>query len=188
MELSVNSLKIIMPGATKRNLERFTPQLMFLPAKFGINRINLFSAFIAQCAHECGEFRNLKEKWGPTKWQKKYEGRLDLGNKYPGDGKKFCGRGLLQITGREMYERFGKDFFSDKTMFTKTPELVEEPYYAVLSAIWYWNMRKINQYADVNNFEMVTKKINTAKLGYKERTVFWKRARTVLSGNNSFYN
>lgn len=83
---------------------------------------------LATAKHETGNFRWLREIWGPTKAQRRYEGRRDLGNTEPGDGKRFMGRGFVHITGRRNYtdwsRRTGVDFVGD-------PELAEQPEHAV---------------------------------------------------------
>jgi putative chitinase len=182
MTLSASTLYNIMPNAPKEKLAVFSYYLNTLPAKFGVNTPKRMAAFLAQLAHESGELSIVKEKWGPSNYQRKYEGNIEnLGNKIPGDGKRFLGRGLIQLTGRENYEAFGKDYFGSKAKFTNNPELLEEPYYAVLSSLWFWNKKKLNTLADANNFEALTKKINAKKLGLDLRIKFWNRAKAVLS-------
>jgi putative chitinase len=182
MTLSATTLNNIMPNAPKEKLAVFSYYLNTLPAKFGVNTPKRMAAFLAQLAHESGELSIVKEKWGPTKDQLRYEKAFGrLGNKLPGDGKRFLGRGLIQVTGRENYEAFGKDYFGSKTKFTTNPELLEEPYYAVLSSLWFWNKKKLNILVDANNFEGLTRKINGGLYGQDLRIKFWNRAKAVLS-------
>ena len=129
--------------------------------------------FVAQVAHESGRFRWLKELWGPTPAQERYEGRKDLGNVYNGDGLRFRGRGLIQVTGRANYEEFNSwlmEFYPKKF-----PDVVAYPDYvaqyplAVLSAFWYWSSRGLNKYADRGDVKAVTKIINGGYNGLGER-------------------
>ena len=93
------------------------------------------AAFLAQVAHESGNFRYIREIWGPTPDQKGYEGRRDLGNTQPGDGKRYMGRGYIQITGRANYRRYGKKLGID---LENNPELAEQPDIAARIAVEYW--------------------------------------------------
>ena len=139
---------------------------------FGILGVLREAAFLAQIAHESGELHHVREIWGPTAWQVKYEGHKGLGNVQPGDGKQFMGRGLIQLTGRDNYQRCSRALFQDERLLDK-PELLEEPENAALSAAWYWNERKINEPADRGDFRMVTKRINPALLGFQQRQAYY---------------
>ena len=87
----------------------------------GLKRV---AGFIAQIGHESGQLKYVREIWGPTKAQTKYEGRADLGNTVAGDGSKYRGRGLIQITGRANYMACGEALGLD---LIKQPELLEKP-------------------------------------------------------------
>ena len=87
----------------------------------GLKRV---AAFIAQIGHESGQLKYVKEIWGPTAAQARYEGRADLGNTVAGDGSKYRGRGLIQITGRANYKACGEALSLDLTNY---PELLEKP-------------------------------------------------------------
>lgn len=89
------------------------------------------AAFVAQVGHESGQLRYVREIWGPTAAQRGYEGRVDLGNTVPGDGWKYCGRRLLQITGRANYSKCGEALGLD---LINQPALLELPQYAAMSA------------------------------------------------------
>jgi putative chitinase len=96
-----------------------------------------------------------------------YEGRKDLGNIQPGDGKRFKGRGLIQLTGRSNYEQYSKDRGID---FIKNPELIAtDPNNCVDVAGWYWNSRNLNKYADQDNVRKITKRINGGYNGLEDR-------------------
>ena len=146
---------------------------------FDILGVQREAAFLAQIAHESGELHHVREIWGPTDWQVRYEENHSLGNVIPGDGKRFMGRGLIQLTGRDNYQRCSLALFQDERLLDR-PDLLEEPENAALSAAWYWNIRKINQPADFGDFQTVTKRINPALLGYNQRLAYYQRASHCL--------
>ncbi len=121
--------------------------------------------FLAQCAHESGGFQFTKELGG-EKYLSRYEGRRDLGNTSPGDGVRYCGRGIIQVTGKANYIACGQWI---GLPIVEQPELLEEVGPAVRSACWYWMTRNLNQTADLQNFVQTTKKINGGKNGLASR-------------------
>jgi putative chitinase len=113
--------------------------------------------FLAQALFECGLLKYSEEIWGPTKWQKGYEGRADLGNTQPGDGFRFRGRGPFMLTGRSNYTRFGKLLGRP---YATRPDLVGRPADGWLVAAHYWKDRKLNALADRGDARAITKGIN----------------------------
>lgn len=134
--------------------------------KNGINTALRLSHFFAQVSHESGEFKYLTELGGKSYFDK-YEGRKDLGNTQKGDGYKFRGRGYIQVTGRANYAEISKDLGID---FLNNPDLLSQEVNAIVSALWFWNKRKLNQFADLDDIKNITKKINGGYNGLKERT------------------
>ena len=132
--------------------------------------------FMAQLAHESAGFRTMREFWGPTPAQQRYEGRKDLGNTQPGDGKRFMGRGYLQITGRANYTTYGAAISQP---LTTSPELAEDPVAALNIACIYWKNRKIDIPAGQNNISEVTRRINGGFNGLSERTALFKKAMQI---------
>lgn len=136
------------------------------------------AGFLAQALHETGSLRYLRELWGPTDTQKGYEGRTDLGNNQPGDGFKFRGRGIFQITGRANYQQVCDSLGVD---CVNHPELLEQPEWAMKSAILYWNTRKrnglsLNQLCDNQDFLGLTKAINGGINGLDDRKARYNQA------------
>jgi len=166
-----------MPQATNASISFYPPLLNDLMPKFGIDTPTRIAAFLAQVAHESGQFRYNKEIWGPTSAQKGYEGRKDLGNTMPGDGKKYAGAGLIQLTGRSNYKKFGDDVGID---FVSNPQLVQTPEYATMAACWFWQKNNLNKYADIGDFINLTKRINGGLTNYQDRVDFWERAKKQL--------
>lgn len=121
--------------------------------------------FMAQIEHESGGFKFLTEL-GNKKYFDKYQGRKDLGNIYGGDGYKYRGRGYIQITGRANYTMLSKDVRID---FINNPDLLSEEPNAMISALWYWGKHKLNDLADLDNIEAITKKINGGFNGLADR-------------------
>lgn len=133
--------------------------------KNSINTPLRIAHFMAQIAHESGEFKYLTELGGKNYFNK-YEGRKDLGNTQIGDGYKFRGRGYIQVTGRTNYTLLSKDTGIN---FVNNPDLLAQEVNAMISALWYWNKHKLNQYADQDNIEKITRIINGGLNGFDHR-------------------
>jgi putative chitinase len=159
--------------------------------KYQINTPKRQACFIGQCMHESGGFKHLKENlnysakalmntW-PSRFpdadiaekyarqpemiaNKVYGGRM--GNTEDGDGAKYIGRGLIQLTGKDNYMAFGEAIGED---LVSNPQLVEQPRYAALSAGWFWNKRGLNALADAMDIETLTKRINGGNIGIDDR-------------------
>lgn len=137
------------------------------------------SAFLAQICHESGAFRYTREIWGPTKAQERYEIRADLGNIERGDGVRFLGRGLIQITGRANYRECGNALGID---LIGNPSLLEQPDNAARSAGWFWHARNLNALADAQKFELITRRINGGLNGQPERLALYQKCINELRG------
>ncbi|MCT8001222.1 glycoside hydrolase family 19 protein [Sphingomonas sanguinis] len=133
--------------------------------------------FLAQAGHESSGFTRMYEIWGPTPAQRRYEGRDDLGNVKAGDGFRYRGRGILQITGRDNYRRFGKLIGVD---IESQPDRAAEPAIAMVLACAYWTSRRINAPADRDDVEAVTKLINGGLNGIDDRRQRLERAKAIL--------
>lgn len=139
---------------------------------------------MAQTAHETMRYRYMEEIWGPTKAQRGYEGRSDLGNTEPGDGKRFKGRGPFQLTGRDNYRRYGHRL---GLPLETRPDLAALPDIGIWVSCLYWDDQKLNIYADNDDCRAVSNGINRdnpASLkdpnGYLDRLKMLKRAKGVL--------
>ncbi len=169
-------LHAILPLAGAR-ADVFAPPLSAAMLQFEVNTPTRAAAFLAQVGHESGQLRLLREIWGPTPAQRRYEGRVDLGNTEAGDGKRYMGRGLIQITGRKNYLLCGFGLHLD---LIGRPELLEQPEHAAASAGWYWHVHGLNRYADGGDFFGLTRAINGGINGISERRALWARAKTTL--------
>ena len=173
------NLKTIMPYASSRDISTYVKPLNKVLYDFDIATTKRAAAFIAQVAHESGSLRYKEEIASGAA----YEGRRDLGNTQPGDGKRYKGRGLIQLTGRANYRACGKGLGLD---LENNPELVvKDSYTNAAVAGWYWQSRNINAAADAGNFEKVTRLINGGLNGYQDRCQFWERAKKVLASTPS---
>ena len=137
MKITNEFLKEVMPQSIEANRQKYLEWLNYFMPIYKIDSDKQVAAFIAQIGHESGQLRYVEELASG----KAYEGRKDLGNTQQGDGVKFKGRGLIQITGRFNYTQLSKDLKED---FIKNPELLSTPKYAVQSACWFWNKNKLN--------------------------------------------
>lgn len=145
--------------------------------EFGIASPARAAAFIAQVGHESGGFVHTREIWGPTPAQQRYEGRADLGNTQPGDGSRFRGRGLIQITGRANYTAAAAALGID---VMRSPELLEDAPLAARSAGWWWRAHGCNEIADRGDFVALTRRINGGTNGLADRQRRWEIAKGVL--------
>jgi putative chitinase len=164
--------------------ENWAPSINAALPLFSIDTPKRIAAFLAQAAHETGGLRNIREIWGPTGAQRGYEGRADLGNTHPGDGYRFLGRGLFQITGRANYRLTGAGLalalHEPVPNFENDPQLLEAPKWAALSAALYWHNRHLNELADLGDFVTLTRRINGGLNGYASRVAYWESAREAL--------
>ena len=174
-------------------------------------RFNILSpiqqaSFIGQCGHECGNFKTLEENlnykaetlmklWktrfptieianeyarNPKKIANKvYANRMGNRDESSGDGYRFRGRGCIQLTGHANYFHAGQACGED---FVMNPDLVATPRYAAMTAGWFWDTHKLNQYADRTDFLMMTKKINGGTIGLDDRIRHINHALDILNG------
>jgi putative chitinase len=167
--------------------------LVYTFSKYQINTNTRQAAFIGQCQHESNNFKTLEENlnysagglmrvW-PSRFpdsaiadkyahnpemiaNKVYGGRADLGNVEDGDGWKFHGRGVIQLTGRANYTVCGQALGQP---FTSNPSLLLDPEWACLSAGWFWNKKGLNALADTEDWTTMTKRINGGTIGLSDR-------------------
>ena len=171
-------LKAMCPNTPAERLQVFVPWLNAAMAEYEIDTPQRQAAFLAQIAHESGGFRWVREIWGPTEQQKRYEGRADLGNTQPGDGRRYMGRGLIQVTARSNYRTCGRALGLD---LEENPQLLELPQHACSSAAWFWSSRKLNDLADLDEFERITRRINGGLNGLAERVAYYEIAQGLLA-------
>ena len=173
-------------------------------AKYDISTPKRQAAFIGQCAHESANFKTLEEnlnykpeslmKVWPSRFpdlstamkyahnpeaiaNKVYGGRMGNGVEETGDGWKYHGRGLIQLTGKENYDNCGKAISLD---LINQPGLLAQPDGAVMSAGWFWNKKGLNALADSGDFETMTKRINGGLIGLDDRKAKIAKALQVL--------
>ena len=178
--ITTEQLKSIMPHATAENIRTYMPYLNDVMQRFDINTTIRQCHFLAQLAVESGSLQYVRE----IASGESYEGRLDLGNVHPGDGVKFKGRGLIQLTGRDNYQRFQDwlvlNYTEDIDIMTY-PELLESPELAVMVAGWYWDVRNVNAMADRDDVVIVTRKVNGGRNGLAQRVEFLNKAKLILN-------
>ena len=180
MTLTADQLRRITPGTPIDRINVFLPHLnKYLPI-YGIDTPVEVASFLSQVLHESGGFKWMREIWGPTSAQARYEGRRDLGNIYKGDGKKFMGRGPIQITGRANYTRMSKDMFGDNRLL-HNPEILATPEYGIISSCIYWKWRNMDAIDDDLSIEEETKKVNGGYNGLDDRQKYFNRALKVLT-------
>lgn len=130
--------------------------------------------FLAQCAHESDHFQTTREYASGQA----YEGRKDLGNTAKGDGQRFRGRGLIQLTGRANYRDASNAL---QEPYIETPELVERFPAAAIVSGWFWHRNDINRHADKDDARAVCKAVNGGLNGLDSRLALLKTAKTVIA-------
>ena len=198
----------------KKETAEWTNVLNRVLPEFNIDTKARVAAFIAQCAHESGDFNTVKEnlnysadglnkifkKYFPTVESaqpyhrqpekianKVYGNRMGNGNEASGEGFKFCGRGLIQLTGKDNYRSCSKDLFSDERLL-ENPNYLTTKEGAVKSACWFWNKNNLNKWVDANDFDGLSDCINRGRkteaegdaIGYKHRKEKFDKAMSVL--------
>lgn len=180
-------------GAPLSLATRWLPSILAAMNAYGIDTPLRRAAFLPQIGHESEGLRFTTELWGPTSAQARYEGRTDLGNTQPGDGKRFRGHGLIQVTGRDNHacvrDRLRVKFPDrDVPDFEAEPEKLAMPEWAALSAADFWDDNGLNRWAEVPDFDGVSDVINRGRKtaregdanGYANRLSLYRKACEVL--------
>lgn len=171
--IAIDQLKSIMPNSVSLKRTGFIDPINEAMREFNINTRFRMAAFIAQIAHESASLNYVKEIASGNE----YEGRHDLGNTCIGDGIRFKGRGLIQITGRANYKEISKALGMD---FISKPEMLEQPEYATRASAWWWEKHGLNELADKQLFETITRRVNGGLNGYPSRLAFYNKALEVI--------
>jgi putative chitinase len=182
MSITEQQLQSIMPDA-RRQAGVFVSALNAAMAHRQINTPKRQAAFLAQVGHESGQLQYVRELGGDQYLSKYDTGNLaaKLGNTpiADGDGQRYRGRGLIQVTGHDNYLRCSLALFGDERLL-RTPELLELPQWAAESAAWFWSVNGLNALADQNEINTITRRINGGLNGLQDRLELWGRARAVL--------
>jgi putative chitinase len=146
------------------------------------------AAFLAQCGHESGRFQWLRELWGPTSTQKLYEPPSEkakqLGNTQAGDGFRFRGGGLIDVTGRYNFRVMGQKIGVD---LEGNPDQIAQPSPACLSAAQFWTDRNLNAFIDVGDIWSISRAVNLGNPhssatpnGMQDRLDLWESCKAAL--------
>jgi putative chitinase len=162
-----------MPSLSEAKARQYLPFLNAAMNEAGITTKARQTAFLAQLAHESGGLRYFEEIASGAA----YEGRRDLGNTQPGDGRRFKGRGPIQLTGRANYRAAGRALGID---LENNPRRAADPDVGFRIAAWFWKTRGLNALADQGNFREITRRINGGYNGYSDRVQYYQRAQRAL--------
>jgi predicted chitinase len=171
--VKLEELRAVMPRLTLARAVELLGPLNAAMAEAGITTPRRAAAFLAQLAHESGELRYMEELASGDA----YEGRKDLGNTRPGDGRRYKGRGPIQVTGRANYTAAGEAL---GLPLVESPELAARPEVGFRVAAWFWRTRELNELADAGNFDAITRRINGGYNGKAERDAYHAKAKAVL--------
>jgi putative chitinase len=206
--ITIELLQALCPKTKRSILEGYIEPLNTAAQYYDMfDNLNRAAGFLAQIAHESGGFTAVKEnlnysakglmgtfkKYFPTEdLAKQYErqpekianrvyaNRMKNGDEYSGDGYRFCGRGLIQLTGRDNYTKFATDLGMS---IEDTVAYLETPNGAVASAGWFWDNNNLNQYCDRNDFVTLTKRINGGTIGLADREHHYHLALQLLGAH-----
>lgn len=170
------SLRGIMVNADWDTVRRYYKHLITSMNSRSINTPLRRAHFLAQLGHESGSFKYTEEIASGAA----YEGRTNLGNTQTGDGVKFKGRGLIQLTGRTNYVNYGASIGQDLTVDGNWTKVATDPLLAVDAAGWFWETHGLNAAADSDDVDKVTKIINGGYNGLDDRKAYLKRAKWFL--------
>lgn len=174
--ITLDQFKACFPNAPQETVSSWYWVLIGRMVQDDINTPTRAAAFFAQIGWECGEFRFLEEKTDG----RYLELRSDLGNTNPGDGFKYRGRGIIQLTGRANYRYFGNKLGVD---LEAEPELATDLFIASAVACAYWNEHGLSELADQNTrnaFAEITRRINGGYTHLEQRLSMWIKAQEVL--------
>ena len=204
-EWTLEKTKELLPKVA--NAEDWHNALTEVLPQYEISTLNRAAAFIAQTAHESGGYTTLQENLNysaqglrnifgkyfandeiAAQYQRQpekianrvYANRMGNGDEASGEGFKYRGRGLIQLTGKANYTQCSKDMFDDNTL-VENPDILLDPLYALHSACWFWNKNNLNALADAQDMKTLTKRINGGDIGLQDRINHYNHALHVLS-------
>jgi predicted chitinase len=169
-------LGFIYLRAGEADIGEFAPALEAEMASRNIDSPLRRAHFLAQIGHESGELRFRTELASGDA----YNGRADLGNDQPGDGPRFKGRGLIQLTGRANYRLFGRAIGREAEIMADPDIVGRDPNLCVRAAGWFWESRHLNSFADRNDLNEITRRVNGGFNGLEDRRRLLKRAMALL--------
>ncbi len=169
-------LGVLYLNAADEAIKSFTGSIAETMAKYGINTPLRQAHFLAQIGYESGELRFREELASGAA----YENRRDLGNLMPGDGTRFKGRGLIQLTGRANYKDYSRTSGLNRDVETDPDQVATDDGLCVDVAGWYWDKKGLNGPADQDDLETVTRRINGGLNGLDDRRRLLLRAKTLL--------
>jgi predicted chitinase len=173
-----DELRKVMPNCAAAKRADYLPYIQQAMQEFEITSYLRETAFLAQLAHESGELRYMEEIASGAA----YEGRKDLGNTQPGDGKRYKGRGPIQLTGRANYQKYG-DLLGLDLINNPTIAATKEVGFRIAGL--FWQSHGLNELADQQKFETITRRINGGLNGQADRVMYYERAKKVLSKDDS---
>lgn len=174
--LNLNALLAIMAMGKSSTIKTYLPLLQTALPKYQLNTPLRVCHFFAQIGHESMSFVYTREIASGAA----YEGRSDLGNTQKGDGVRFKGRGLIQLTGRDNYRKYGGHISIDLLKKGNEHIIATTPKYALDVSLWFWKSRKLNRYADRDDLKAVTRRVNGGYNGLVDRQAYLNRARFFL--------
>lgn len=201
--ITKEQLRRAIPDAKDSSIEEYHEPLLAAMEHYSINTKNRIAAFLANLAHESAAFNTTEENLNYSAkrllqvWPKHFRGRntalyhqqpqkianlvyanrMGNGDKASGDGWKYRGRGLIQLTGKDNYQMFSDAIDAD---IVSNPDWILTPEGATISAGWFWNSRKLNQLADVEDLKEITRRINGGYHGHAERVRRYRHIKKVL--------
>ena len=175
MDITQKQLLDAVPGLYKARLDEFVASFNMFHAYFGLNTRDRIIHYLAQVFHESGSLRYVEELASGAQ----YEGRKDLGNTQKGDGKRFKGRGFIQLTGRKNYQDFYNDGWCSDNIIAY-PDLVTRYPLDQMVSMWFWDRNNLNDLADLDNgangedvVKKITRKVNGGYNGLDDRIKFY---------------
>ena len=201
--ITKEQLRKAIPDAKASNIEKYYEPLIAAMDHFHINKPKRIAAFLANLAHESASFNTIEENLNYSAqrllqvWPRHFRGRninlyhrqpqkianvvyanrMGNSNKASGDGWRYRGRGLIQLTGKDNYKMLGDAIDAD---IVSDPDWILTPEGATISAGWFWKSRGLNDLADVENLREITRKINGGYNGHDDRVRKYRHIRKVL--------
>lgn len=171
-----HSFRSVMAHSSTDVVDPYFPLFSSMMDQYGVDTPLRIAHFLAQVGHESLSLRYTEE----IATGEAYEGRIDLGNTEKGDGVRFKGRGLIQLTGRANYEAYAQHAGLDLLSRGNENIISETPQYALDVSLWFWQSRNLNRYADEDNLRAITRRVNGGFNGLEDRQRYLSRAKFFL--------